>query len=78
MASTKAQIKASVEYNRKRDNIMIRPTTDEGEAIRAAAAHTGQSLQQYILQAIRERMEREGATPGGSFHISDEGKSTAD
>ena len=28
--------------------------------IRAAAENAGQSLQGYILQAIRERMERDG------------------
>lgn len=43
----------------KLDNIMVRPTKDEGAEIRAAAAAAEQSLQGYILQAIRERMERE-------------------
>ena len=40
---------------------MVRPTKEEGAAIRAAAASVGQSVQAYILQAIRERMEREQA-----------------
>jgi predicted HicB family RNase H-like nuclease len=44
----------------KLDNIMVRPYKAEGEQIRAAAADAGQSLQGYILQAVRERMEREG------------------
>ena len=40
---------------------MLRPPKEEGAAIRAAAAASGQSNQQYILQATRERMERDGA-----------------
>ena len=49
---------------------MIRPTKEEGAAIRAAAASVGQSVQAYILQAVRERMEREQAQAGGSSGIS--------
>ena len=47
---------------------MVRPTKEEGAAIRAASV--GQSVQAYILQAIRERMEREQAQAGGGFGIS--------
>ena len=57
--STEAQKRASINYNRKQDNIMIRPTKEEGLVIRAAAANAGQSVQAYVLQAVRERMERE-------------------
>lgn len=57
--ATKAHNAANVRYNRSRDNIMVRPTKDDGATIRAAAAAAGQSLQGYILQAVRERMERE-------------------
>ena len=49
---------------------MVRPTKEEGAAIRAAAASAGQSVQAYVLQAIRERMEREQAQAGGGFGIS--------
>lgn len=49
---------------------MVRPTKAEGAAIRAAAASAGQSVQAYVLQAIRERMEREQAQAGGGFGIS--------
>lgn len=45
-------------YNSKCDNINIRPIKAHGQKIREAAA--GQSLQGYILQAIAERMERDG------------------
>lgn len=58
MASTKAQIKASVKYNQGHDNIMIRPTKETGQKIRQAAAEAGQSVQQYILQAVSDRMEK--------------------
>lgn len=40
---------------------MVQPYKAEGEAIRAAAASAGQSVQGYILQAVRERMQRERA-----------------
>ena len=65
--STEAQIKASVKYNQSKDNIMIRPDKDEGGAIRNAAKVAGQSVQAYVLQAIRERMERDAAHSFGIF-----------
>lgn len=46
-------------YNASCDYISIRPKKEQGQEIRAAAAAAGQSLQGYILQAVRERMERE-------------------
>lgn len=48
-----------LKYQKSRDNIMIRPTRIEGLEIRKAAADAGQSVQAYILQAIRERLQRE-------------------
>lgn len=65
MTATPAQIKANVKYNKSRDNIMIRPTKEEGQQIRQAAADAGQSVQQYILQAIRSRMEKDGTEEEG-------------
>ena len=47
-------------YNAKCDRITVWPLKPEGAAIRAAAAAAGQSLQGYILQAVRERMAQEG------------------
>lgn len=47
-------------YNATCDRIVIQPKKDDGAAIRAAAAAAGMSLQGYILQAIREKMERDG------------------
>ena len=43
----------------KLDQIKIQPYKDEGQLIREFAAAAGQSVQGYILQAVRERMDRE-------------------
>lgn len=51
---------SNARYTEKCDYINIRPLKPEGERIRAAAAVAGQSLQGYILQAVRERMGRDG------------------
>lgn len=59
MAVSKAHSRASVKYNKARDNIMIRPSKEEGAQIRDDAERAGQSIQQYILQACAERRERE-------------------
>lgn len=62
--STEAQKRASAEYNRRQDNIMLRPSKEKGAEIRAAAAEAGQSVQRYILDAVGQRMERDGAGRG--------------
>lgn len=62
MAVSDAHKRASARWNASRDNIMIRPTMDEGREIRDAAAKAGQSVQAYILDAIRERMNKAPAT----------------
>ena len=62
MAVSDAHKRASAKWNASRDNIMIRPTVDEGREIRDAAAKAGQSVQAYILEAVRERMDKAPAT----------------
>lgn len=57
--TSEAKRKANIAYNKRQDNIMIRPSKERGAAIRTAAANAGQSVQAYILQAIQERMERD-------------------
>ena len=47
-------------YNAKCTQISLKPLTPTANAIKAAAAVAGQSLQGYILQAVRERMAKEG------------------
>lgn len=61
MALSEAKKAADKRHMEKLDNIMVRPYRKEGEAIRAAAAAANQSVQRYILQAVRERMEHEQA-----------------
>ena len=48
-------------YQATRDAIMIRPSKEAGQEIRAAA-DAGQSVQAYILQAVRDRMSRDKTT----------------
>ena len=63
MASTDAQKRAVKKAQSKCDAIMLRPPKEKGAAIRAAAAAAGQSNQQYILQAVQERMEQTVGSP---------------
>jgi len=48
-------------YLAKLKAITLRTKPEEAEQMKNAAAAAGQSLQGYILQACRERMERESA-----------------
>ena len=59
MPVSEAKRKNNDSYNAKCDRIVIQPRKEQGQTIREAAAAAGQSLQGYILQAVRERMERE-------------------
>ena len=43
----------------KYQQLLIKPYREEAEMIRQAADKAGQSLQAYILQAVRERIARE-------------------
>ena len=56
MPLSESQIKARVNYNRRQDNIMVRPSKDEGARIRQAAADAGMSVQAYILDTLRTRI----------------------
>lgn len=47
-----------VEYIRAHDNIMIRPSKEEGAHIRQAAADAGMSVQAFILDTLRARIGR--------------------
>lgn len=63
MPCTEARKRANAAYNRRQDCITIRPSKQDGAAIRAAAAAAGQPVQVYIKQACFERMQRDGFTP---------------
>ncbi len=54
-------------YNAKCDRIEIKPIKPIGADIRAAAADAGQSVQAYFLQAVRERMTRDGFSPASDL-----------
>ena len=61
MPISEAKKRNNANYTAKCDYINLRPLKPEGTQIRQAAADAGQSLQGYILQAVRERMERDKA-----------------
>lgn len=54
--ATKAQRKAVSAYQKRQDNIMIRPSKDEGARIRQAAADACMSVQAFILDTLRARI----------------------
>lgn len=56
---TDAQKRAVREYQKRQDNIMIRPSKDEGAEIRQAAAKAGKSVQGYILDILRAHRNEE-------------------
>lgn len=67
MACTEAQKRATAAYNRRQDNIMIRPSKERGAVIRAAAAAEGQSVQAFILRVLEEYISAHGMhTDGGN------------
>ena len=60
MPVSDAHKKASKKWNSSRDNIMLRPSKDDGIIIRTLAYNSGMSVQKYILTAVKEKMERDG------------------
>lgn len=63
MPMSKAHNRASARWNASRDNIMIRPEIPEGTRIREEAAKAGMSIQNYVLNAVRQYMELERGDP---------------
>lgn len=53
---TEAEKKAVREYQKRQDNIMIRPSKEEGAKIRKAATDAGKSVQGFILDILREHI----------------------
>lgn len=53
---TEAQKKAVREYQKRKDNIMIRPSKEEGAKIRKSAEDAGKSIQAFILDILREHI----------------------
>ncbi len=56
MAVSEAHKRASKKWNESRDNIMLRPTKEEGAKIRQAAEAAGKSVQAFILDILREKI----------------------
>ena len=56
--ASEAKLKANAKYIATLDRIVTQPKKDKGQQIRQAAAEAGQSVQQYILQAVADRMEK--------------------
>lgn len=54
---TDAEKKAVREYQKRQDNIMIRPSKEEGARIRSAAEEAGKSVQAFILDILREHIK---------------------
>lgn len=78
MALSEAKKAADKRHTAKLDNIMIRPYREEGTAIRAAARAANKSVQGYVLEAVREKMERDGARGAGSVPSVGDGITAAD
>ena len=62
MPISEAKRRNNANYTAKCDKMLIQPLKEEGQVIRAAAKAAGQSLQGYVLQAVRERLARENST----------------
>lgn len=57
--ATRAQIEASKRYLAKQDDIRIRVPRGDKDKIRTAAQEAGESLNAYIYNAVKRRMERQ-------------------
>lgn len=60
MATKPGKLATNAAHKAKLSRIEISPYKAEAETIRTAAQAAGQSLQGYILQAVRERMAQDG------------------
>lgn len=64
MPASKAQQKAVAKYMKANyDEIKIRMMKGRKDEIKAAALAAGESTNQYIINAVEQRMEREGSEP---------------
>ena len=60
--STDAKRAGNARHIQKLDRIVLQPYKEDGQLIRDAAVDVGQSVQAYILQAVRDRMSRDKTT----------------
>lgn len=59
MVSEKQKAYASKHIAEKLDELKVRPPKGTKERWQMAAARAGQSTQQYIIQAVEDRIQRE-------------------
>ena len=59
MPLTEAKRASNRKSDMKYQQILLKPYKEDGQLIREFAAAAGQSVQGYILQAVRERMDRD-------------------
>ena len=64
MSVREAQKKASIKYLEKLDEIRIRMPKGEKNNIKEAASAAGESMNQYIINAVDQRMERDKRESG--------------
>ena len=62
MPVSEAQKKASVKYLEKLDEVRIRMPKGKKDDVKAAAVAVGESMNQYIINAVEQRMERDAPT----------------
>ena len=65
MAVSEAQKKASIKYLEKLDEIRIRAPRGTKAGWRVAAVSASESLNQYIISAVEQRIERDSAKSDG-------------
>ena len=75
MPMSEARKKANQKWNDENlkvryDRIQIVVAKGQKEVIQAAAAACGESVSEYIKNAVAQRMEREQVQPGDDFGIS--------
>lgn len=63
MAVSDAHKRASVKYNASKDNIMLRPSKEDGARIRKAAADAGKSVQRFCLDLVLPHCPAEADVP---------------
>lgn len=67
MAYTEAQKRATIKYQKENmEQIAIRVKKGERALLKEEAEQQGQSMAQYIIQAVNERAERQLLTPAES------------
>lgn len=64
MSVSEAQKKASIKYLEKLDEIRIRMPKGKKDDIKEAASAAGESMNQYIISAVDQRMERDKRESG--------------